>query len=133
MRSRRLRSFASFAFLFFIASTSAVFVCGQNPPDKSAEKPRSVAPVAVSAPNVDETFQLSIDERRFTKTDFEASTDVDTGGEPGGLNVRIGVSLTAGKIDVLLRNVQGKVRFKGTLDRILEVITRRPSSAPDIP
>lgn len=123
--------FASLVFLFSIASGCSVLAFGQNPLAKSSEKPKP-APAAVSSQaNVDETFELNVDERRFTKTDFEASTDVDTGGDASGVNVRIGVSLTAGRIDVLLRNVHGNVRFRGTLDRILEVISRRPSSAPD--
>ena len=135
MRSiKGIKFFASLVFLFFIVSACSVLAFGQNPVDKSAEKPKPVPAVTISSQaNVDETFELNIDERRFTKTDFEASTDVDTGGDARGVNVRIGVSLTAGRIEVLLRNVHGNVRFRGTLDRILEVIGRRPSAAPEVP
>jgi len=127
-----LKFFAGLIFLFVIASSCTILAFGQNPLDKSVEKPTPVPAVAVSSgANVDEKFELNIDERRFTETDFEAATDVDTGGNARGVNVRIGVSLTAGRIDVLLRNVQGSVRFRGTLDRILEVIGRRPS-APEV-
>ena len=77
---------------------------------------------------VDETFDLNIAERRITKEDFAASTSVGT--EPGaeGLNLQIGVGLTADRIDVLLRNVRGQVRFRGTLQRVLDAIeSRRPA------
>lgn len=81
----------------------------------------------------DQTFELNFAERRFSQTDFEASTDVDTNGGPDGVNVRIGVSLTAGRIDVLLRNVRGSVRFRGNLNRIFEVLGKRPVSSPEVP
>jgi hypothetical protein len=136
MRPRGIKYFAGLASLCLIVSASCLPASAQNPLDKSAEKSKSIAekPDESSRQRTDanETFELNIDERRFTKTNFEASTAVDTDGGERGVNVRIGVSLTAGRIDVLLRNVHGNVRFRGTLDRILEVIGKRSTATPEV-
>jgi hypothetical protein len=136
MRTRGTKHFAGLAFLCLIVSASHHLVFGQNPLDKSVQKSKPIAekPIESSLPSTDanETFELNIDERSFTKTNFEASTAVDTGGGARGVNVRIGVSLTAGRIDVLLRNVRGNIRFRGTLDRILEVIGKGPNATPEV-
>lgn len=83
--------------------------------------------------NADETFELNITERRITRRDFEASTSVEAGEESArGLNLRIGVAVGADSIDVLLRNVRGQVRFRATLDRVLERLNSRraPNTSP---
>ena len=72
----------------------------------------------------DETFELKIDERRFSRENFEASTSVGTN-EGAALNLQIGVALAAGRITVLLRNVQGRVRFRGNVAQILEMMNNR--------
>jgi hypothetical protein len=80
-----------------------------------------------------ETFELNITERRITKLNFAASTAVEAGEESArGLRLRIGVGVGAEQIDVLLRNVHGLVRFRGTLDRVLELINSRraPETGP---
>jgi hypothetical protein len=83
--------------------------------------------------NADETFELNISERRITEQNFNASTSVEAGEESArGLRLRIGVGVGAEQIDVLLRNVHGSVRFRGTLDRVLELINSRraPETTP---
>ncbi|MGB7922493.1 MAG: hypothetical protein WCF57_04555 [Pyrinomonadaceae bacterium] len=83
--------------------------------------------------SADETFELNITERRITRRDFEASTSVEAGDESArGLDLRVGVAVGAGSIDVLLRNVRGQVRFRATLDRVLDRINARraPNPAP---
>ncbi len=116
------------AFLFLsIISISASWVASQSVRLKDQEKPAASTP---ARPNADETFDLNIDVRRISRENFEASTSVATD-EDSRLNLQIGVSLAAGRIEVLLKNVQGRVRFRGSLDRILEMIdTRRPAQSP---
>jgi hypothetical protein len=80
--------------------------------------------------SADESFELNIDERRFSRVNFEASTSVGTEGDTA-LNLQIGVAVAAGRIEVLLRNVQGRVRFRGSLDRILEMMNNRRMAAPE--
>lgn len=113
----------SFLLLVFISASSTTI--GQNP----ALKPKPIAPVpATSSPlsaSADESFILDIDERRFVKENFAVGTAVDTGSGSSQVNVRVGVSLTADRIEVLLRNVRGKVRFRGGLDRISQILDRR--------
>ena len=94
----------------------------------------SVAPekTPVVRTNIDETFELNIVERRITDSNFEASTSVSTDGD-NALDLQVGVGLSASRIDVLLRNIRGSVRFHGTLDRILEILRNRPASSPAVP
>lgn len=113
-----------------LLSTYALFVMGQAAKSRDASEAPDRS--SVMRTNADETFELSIDERRFTRENFEASTAVGTDGD-AGLNLQIGVALFAGRIEVLLRNVRGSVRFHGTLNRILEVINNRPTPSPGRP
>lgn len=86
-----------------------------------------------SRSSADETFDLNIAERRITRTDYAASTSVEAGEESArGLRLRVGVEIGAGRIDVLLRNVRGSVRFRATLDRVLERLNARhtPEAGP---
>jgi hypothetical protein len=78
--------------------------------------------------SADETFELNITERRITRRDYENSTSVEVFGEgTRGVNLRVGVAVGATSIDVLLRNVRGRVRFRGSLEQLLQRINaRRP-------
>jgi len=119
-------------FLIVFISTSSI-THGQTPD----LKPKPVAPVPAVpsqlSTSADETFVLDIDERRFVKENFEVGTAVGTGSGSSQLNVRIGVSLTADRIEVLLRNVRGNVRFRGGLNRILEILDRHAATpSPDV-
>lgn len=118
---------------------SAFTVSGQESDSSRAKSPSIPAisalpqdPVGIPTErtSADETFDLDIDERRITQQHFEASTSVGTEGAHG-FNLRIGVELGAERIDVLLRNVRGRVRFRGSLERVLDILNmRRGSSAP---
>jgi hypothetical protein len=89
------------------------------------------------SPNADEEFELNIDRRRINEGDFHAETAVSTDGARG-LQLNVGVALRASEIDVLLRNVRGRVRFRATLDPVLRLLDSRrnatrqsqPSPAP---
>ena len=132
MSSRGIKHFARLVFLVAVVSVVCVPVFAQNPIVPPSDKPKPKTEVLVAPQSaktdVDETFELNIDVRRFTETNFEASTSVDTNGDASNVNLEVGVSLNAGRIDVLLRNVHGRVRFRGTLTRILEVIGKRQIS-----
>jgi hypothetical protein len=126
-------------FLAFIAISNFSFlVLGQTAKPNRVQKtlPQTsitkVEPPATRA-NVDETFELNIDERHYSQESFEAATAVETKDGPDRLNLQIGVALASGRIDVLLRNVHGRVRFRGTLDRIFEVINGRQGVSPAAP
>lgn len=136
MGTRGIKHVVSVALITFVSVPAVCF--GQGPSATNADKSKTIAAKPVELATVqqdpDQMFELNFDERRFSQADFEASTDVETNGGSRGLNVRVGVSLTAGRIDVLLRNVRGSVRFRGSLDRIFEILGKRPeSSAPKVP
>ncbi|HYG08575.1 MAG TPA: hypothetical protein VD835_01245 [Pyrinomonadaceae bacterium] len=133
----------------FIFAALAVGVAAQQP-DAPNNRAQTVAPpsapspvsAANAQPNVDENFELNIAERRITERDFFASTAIEAGESSArGLSLRIGVALGASEIDVLLRNVQGRVRFRGSLEALRRVLdARRPPPAattttaqPDVP
>jgi hypothetical protein len=131
--------------LFLLTLTgSSLFVMGQTSPQTTPQtSPRRLPESSSTAlptqsvnpgirPNADETFELNIVERRYSQENFAASTAVGTSGERN-LNLNIGVALSAGRIDLLLRNVHGTVRFRGSLDRILEIVGDSPGPAAASP
>jgi len=86
------------------------------------------APQTQNRTTADETFELNISERRITERGFSASTTVEVGEETArGLLLRVGVGVGADEINVLLRNVRGLVRFRATLQRVLERLNARPA------
>ncbi|HLL14631.1 MAG TPA: hypothetical protein VK388_06180 [Pyrinomonadaceae bacterium] len=127
---------------FIVAALSVSIAAQQQPGDTPGERARRVAPVA-STPatgtqsDVDENFELNIAERRINERDFFASTGIEAGeASARGLSLRVGVAVGASEIDVLLRNVQGRVRFRGSLEALRRVLdARRPAAVarPDVP
>ncbi len=110
-------------FCFFIVffGNAAAQTPAPTPSDKSART------------NIDETFYLNIIERRFTEENFKAATAVSTDAD-SGVDLQIGVGLSASRIDVHMRSIRGTVRFHGTLDRILRLLRERPTPPqPDVP
>jgi hypothetical protein len=111
------------------ALVSNVSAQATNPPatDNNAAAQQQPAPdVEPARTTADETFDLNIAERRITRSNYEASTSVEILDEGArGLNLRVGVMLGASEIDVLLRNVRGRVRFRGSLDSVLQRLNGR--------
>ena len=108
-------------------------------PAAPAATPSPVASAAAPPPqaraNADEDFELNIGERRITEENFEASTEAEVGDGGGGggrgVNLRVGVAVGAEQIDVLLRNVRGRVRFRASLDDVLRRLgLQRRADAP---
>lgn len=105
----------------------------QNPPAPRVAPPASPAAQNAGAGNVNENFELNIAERRITERDFYASTAIETdAGDSHGLSLRVGVGVGASEIDVLLRNVRGSVRFRGSLEVLRRILDarREPTATP---
>ena len=129
-------------FLTCVCMTIAAAQEGWGTPTAPAERPvqpqqPKATPDSTERTQADETFELNIAERRITERDFAASTSVEAGEESArGLRLRVGVEVGASSIDVLLRNVRGSVRFRATLERVLERLNARrtqtdtPAAAP---
>jgi hypothetical protein len=129
-------------FLTCACTTLAAAQEGWGTPTAPAERPvqpqqQNAPPDSTERTQADETFELNITERRITERDFAASTSVEAGEESArGLRLRVGVEVGASAIDVLLRNVRGSVRFRATLERVLERLNARrtqteaPAAAP---
>lgn len=92
-------------------------------PRENAQAPRP------ESSNADEDYELNIDQRRINEADFHAETAVSADGA-SGLRLNVGVSLHASEIDVLLRNVRGRVRFRASLDSVLRLLDARRVAAP---
>jgi hypothetical protein len=124
--------------LFVLAASSVMTLAQEEEGSAPAQTPGPSAQSSASSnsearTDANETFELNITERRITRRDYEASTSVEAGEESArGLNLRIGVAVGADSIDVLLRNVRGQVRFRATLDRVLERLNARrpPTRSP---
>ncbi|HEV2862787.1 MAG TPA: hypothetical protein VGX48_17355 [Pyrinomonadaceae bacterium] len=89
----------------------------------------------------DEDFELNITERRIVETDLYAGTELAAGDARGrGLDLRVGVMVRAGSIEVLLREVHGRVRFRADLGPLLRLLDARransqapPATTPSAP
>jgi hypothetical protein len=141
MMKRVMRRGAAAAFIVTMLSLA---VAAQQQSQATGSRAQRVAPLVTTATNaqsnVDENFELNIAERRITERDFFASTAIEAGESSAhGLSLRIGVGVGASEIDVLLRNVQGRLRFRGSLEALRRVLdARRPAAAtpatqPDAP
>lgn len=120
---RRTTLSATTAFIF-ILTAHALASAQTRPGDANAAQP-----ARPDSSNADEEFELNIDQRRIHESDFRAETAVSTDGERG-LQLNVGVALRASDIDVLLRNVRGRVRFRATLDPVLRLLDARRVAAP---
>lgn len=123
MKRRRHPRAARVQLLFVVAACLSAVAFSVR---ASAQTPAPPGPATRAAAPVDEDFELNIDLRRITEKDFEAATAVEAGGE-GGLRLRVGVALRADSIDVLLRNVRGRVRFRASLGPVLRLLEARPA------
>lgn len=113
----------AFAFSLLL-STQAAFAQDRD----SSERRAQAEPRRTSA---DERFELNIAERRIVERDYHASTAVEIGhADERGVNLRVGVAVTAQSISVQLRNVKGEVRFRATLDTVLQRIRSHNSVSP---
>ena len=118
------------AHLLFLVAGAAALAAAQTNEDKndrtSTAAQSSAAAQSTNRTSADETFEVNITERRITERDYAASTSVEAGEETArGLSLRIGVAVGADEINVLLRNVRGRVRFRASLERVLERLNLR--------
>jgi len=108
-----------------------VFVCavisGVSARAVAQTAPTQAEPAAGT--QADEEFELNIDQRRISEKDFHAETAVEADGAHG-LQLGVGVALSASNIEVLLRNVRGHVRFRGNLAPVLRLLEARRASRP---
>jgi|GEM_PF-3629010 len=138
INSSRPKSLIRLVFTSAVLSSSSFLVFGQAVNPDSAKQPATESRITqqVDSPatrnKADETFELNIAERHYSQESFEASTAVETR-NVDNLNLQVGVALASGRIDVTLRNVHGRVRFRGTLDSILELFNNRQVLSPIAP
>ena len=117
---RRTAVHAASAFVILVAASAPA--AAQTP----AAPRRAATPEQRAGTSADEDFDLNIAERRISEPDFRAETAVEAGDEAArGLNLKVGVAVRAEQIDVLLRNVQGHVRFRANLDPVLRLLGAR--------
>lgn len=118
------------AHLLFLVTGAAALTAAQTNEDKNdritTAAQSSAATQSTNRTSADETFEVNITERRITERDYAASTSVEAGEETArGLLLRVGVAVGADEINVLLRNVRGRVRFRASLERVLERLNLR--------
>jgi hypothetical protein len=98
---------------------------------QSPTSPAKAASPQQSRAESDESFELNIPDRRITQTNYEAGTAVELSPQDrNNLRLHIGVNLHADVIDVHLRNVTGRVRFRGSLQRILDLLNLHLKTNP---
>ena len=72
----------------------------------------------------DEDFTLNITEERSTETNYERSTAVELGDAENNFSVRVGALVRAQTIDITLRGITGRVRFRASLEKLSRVFER---------
>lgn len=129
MRRTSLHAASVFVILVAIAALAAA----QTP--SAAPHPRRAAPPEQQTGTVaDEDFDLNIAERHINEPNFHAETTVEAGDSVArGLNLKVGVAVRAEDIDVILRNVQGHVRFRANLETVLRLLDARHGSQQATP
>ena len=75
-------------------------------------------PAEAPAPDAPGYVELDIAERRITAGPYEVSKALVLSPADGKLRVHVGATLSAGYIDVLLRHVKGRYRFRANLDAL---------------
>ena len=98
----------------------------------AATPPRSTQATQAAGADADEEFELNIEQRRISEKEFRAETAVETDGARG-LQLGVGVALRASDIEVLLRNVRGHVRFRGSLAPVLRLLDARRGASAQTP
>lgn len=129
LSSARLLRYITVCVLFVAASSQA---SAQTRADDANAPTQSTQAAQTAGPNADEEFELNIDQRRISEKDFHAETAVETDGERG-LRLGVGVALRASDIEVLMRNVRGHVRFRGSLAPVLRLLEARRGTPKQTP
>lgn len=127
------RNLSRLALASVMIAASFVPASSQTSGNTNAEAPSTPPAATETRTSANETFELNITERRITERDFAASTTVEIGEETArGLLLRVGVAVGADEINVLLRNVRGRVSFRATLERVLARLNARraPAATP---
>jgi hypothetical protein len=130
---RRAALLSATAFLLILAGRARADAQAR-PGDTPARdaRPAPARTQGQTSSSADEDFELNIDQRRINEGDFHAETAVSTEGARG-LQLNVGVALSASDIDVLLRNVRGRVRFRASLDPVLRLLDARREASPRSP
>jgi len=120
------------AILLLVGAFQPTFAQNASSKDTTNQtRPSSADARSAAQTNADENFQLDIASRRITENNYQASTAIETdAGDTRGVDLRVGVFLNASRIDVSLRNVRGQVRFRGSLDSVLERLKLHRNSNP---
>ncbi len=127
MRRARARLAAS---ALMLAACACVCAAQEAPAGRELPATTSSPPPSQQRAGGDanEDFELDIAERRITEADFYASTAV--GVSAGALRLGVGVALGAERIDALLKNVRGRVRFRGSLEALRRVLDAHRGATP---
>ncbi len=123
---------AACVLLTFVAASQTTFAQNANGNDAVVQRTQTTTARSAEQTNANENFELDIASRRITENNYQASTAIETNADnTRGVNLRVGVFLNANRIDVSLRNVRGQVRFRGSLERVLERLNLRRSVVAD--
>lgn len=112
--------------VFLLLAASSLVALSQTSAGAEAQSAPPPTSESLNRTSANETFELNITERRITEKGFAASTTVEVGEETArGLLLRVGVAVGADEINVLLRNVRGRVNFRATMERVLARLNAR--------
>lgn len=92
---------------------------------------QTVPPIAENQIVAAEDFELNIVDERITETNFVRSTSVELKSKNRGeLVLQVGVAVRGEKVNILLRGVVGRVRFRASLEPIQQRLEQIRRSSP---
>jgi hypothetical protein len=120
-----MKSIALIRALFFVCGLVAASLIFSA--DARGQQQNQTAP----ATTADEDFELNIGESRTTENDYRRSTNVEI--NRANVSVGVGAAVSARRIDLLLRGVTGRVRFRASLEAIHRRIEQAASQQQQNP
>ncbi|HEX8369943.1 MAG TPA: hypothetical protein VF604_15460 [Pyrinomonadaceae bacterium] len=117
-----MKSIALLRVLFFVCALVAASLIFS-----AAARGQSQTPTPTTE-TTDEDFELNIDDSRTTESNYKRSTGVEI--SEANVSIGVGATVSAQKIDLLLRGVTGRVRFRASLETIRRRIAQANRNRP---
>jgi hypothetical protein len=82
--------------------------------------------------SVNKDFNLNITDQRISQQNYKASTSIGGGdANDRGISLRVGAVVRASQVDMRLQNINGKVHFHASLERLRQSLRSRNAGSTE--